>query len=516
MRIVATVVAVVVASPAFAQWSTDPAVNTPICTAAGDSVQPKIVSAPDGGTYVSWFDNRVGGYDVYLQRLDADGNAVWPLNGILIADRSLSSTEDYGACSDGQGGVVLAFGDDRFGGVKTTVTRVDPNGVQVWGPNGKQVSTLNVNSPTVALSGDGRIVAAWIEGNATALQRLELDGTMVWAVPVALTAAGAQLWVADLQSGGGTSVIASMVRQTGFAGAKTLRAQKIDASGALLWGAPHVSVFTTGSLQFANFPNFVPDGAGGAVFSFYTTGPLQSFAQRIDSAGNLLFGVNGAGVTTTTTRERTGPAVAFDPTTQRTYVAWEERIPSTSNYGCSAQAFDATGTRLWGANGSVLLPVAANFGVREVEAKVFDCDPTFLFVRDVAFNNGTIFAARMTAGGAPIWAGSPVTVCSTRTGHSRLETAIAANGASLVAVWEDSRNGNQDLYGDALRSDGTLGPAAPVVVGDLNDDGIVDAADLAILLGAWGPALPCSLADLNHDGTVDAADLAILLGAWMR
>ncbi|MFO0829621.1 MAG: hypothetical protein U0572_15890 [Phycisphaerales bacterium] len=47
--------------------------------------------------------------------------------------------------------------------------------------------------------------------------------------------------------------------------------------------------------------------------------------------------------------------------------------------------------------------------------------------------------------------------------------------------------------------------------GDLNDDDVVDAADLAILLGSWGNSGP---ADLNDDGTIDAADLAILLGEW--
>ena len=50
---------------------------------------------------------------------------------------------------------------------------------------------------------------------------------------------------------------------------------------------------------------------------------------------------------------------------------------------------------------------------------------------------------------------------------------------------------------------------------DLNDDGTVDGADLAILLDAWGScgkgACP---ADLNASGTVDGADLAILLDAW--
>lgn len=48
---------------------------------------------------------------------------------------------------------------------------------------------------------------------------------------------------------------------------------------------------------------------------------------------------------------------------------------------------------------------------------------------------------------------------------------------------------------------------------DLNDDGGVNAADLALLLGAWGPN-PGGVADLNGDDQVNAADLALLLGAW--
>jgi hypothetical protein len=52
-------------------------------------------------------------------------------------------------------------------------------------------------------------------------------------------------------------------------------------------------------------------------------------------------------------------------------------------------------------------------------------------------------------------------------------------------------------------------------------DGIVDAADLAYLLGEWGPN-PGSIADVANsltftsppDDVVDAADLAVLLGSW--
>jgi hypothetical protein len=48
--------------------------------------------------------------------------------------------------------------------------------------------------------------------------------------------------------------------------------------------------------------------------------------------------------------------------------------------------------------------------------------------------------------------------------------------------------------------------------GDLDSDGLVGGADLAVLLGAWGGA--SIVADMNVDGIVDGADLAMLLGAW--
>jgi len=46
---------------------------------------------------------------------------------------------------------------------------------------------------------------------------------------------------------------------------------------------------------------------------------------------------------------------------------------------------------------------------------------------------------------------------------------------------------------------------------DIDDSGLVDGADLALLLGAWGASGP---ADLDGSGTVNGADLAMLLGSW--
>jgi outer membrane protein assembly factor BamB len=81
---------------------------------------------------------------------------------------------------------------------------------------------------------------------------------------------------------------------------------------------------------------------------------------------------------------------------------------------------------------------------------------------------------------------------------------------------------NLNQGGPVLAGDGTLLVAgngtnfrayytAPCAPSDLNCDGVVNAQDLAALLGAWGGS---GAGDLNGDGTVGAQDLAILLSAW--
>ena len=53
--------------------------------------------------------------------------------------------------------------------------------------------------------------------------------------------------------------------------------------------------------------------------------------------------------------------------------------------------------------------------------------------------------------------------------------------------------------------------ANPHAEADLNNDGVVDAADLKILLVYWG--MP-GLSDVNGDGITNAADITVLLTAW--
>lgn len=74
----------------------------------------------------------------------------------------------------------------------------------------------------------------------------------------------------------------------------------------------------------------------------------------------------------------------------------------------------------------------------------------------------------------------------------------------------DVSNGDSEDSNDNGIPDECEPPLCPA---DLDGDGVVGAADLAITLGSWGPCPACS-ADLNGDEVVGAADLAIVLGSW--
>ena len=51
-------------------------------------------------------------------------------------------------------------------------------------------------------------------------------------------------------------------------------------------------------------------------------------------------------------------------------------------------------------------------------------------------------------------------------------------------------------------------------VGDLNVDGVVNGADLGLMLSSWGPCGTNCPYDLNADGQINGADLGLVLSAW--
>ena len=90
-------------------------------------------------------------------------------------------------------------------------------------------------------------------------------------------------------------------------------------------------------------------------------------------------------------------------------------------------------------------------------------------------------------------------------------SALAQWGAGSVAPGREMFDFDGDSDIDATDVE-AFWARASFPRGDLDANGAVDAADLAVMLGAWGAS--GSPADLDLGGTVGASDLAVLLGAW--
>lgn len=512
--------ALALGSSVFAQWTSNPGTPTVLAAGANDQVQPKLVRLPDGGFYLGWLDNATGGYDPMVRRFNANGTPAWPA-AVRAYDTSFSSVEDYGLTVDAAGNAVIVNRDDRFGSpLRITAQAIAPDGTILWGANGVQMPTTgDVFSPKAGRAGDGAAVVGWSEtntGNRAKVLRLNANGSPAWAAPFVMadtTTGSLTTFLSDIQPGDGDSVIASCVRYTTFTGAKTLQAQKLNGSGVPQWGTTNLAVFGSGSLQFGNFPTFVPDGNGGAVFSWYTTSPLQCLVQWISNTGARLFGTNGLSVATGTAVNRVNPSVTVDPVNRRAYVSWVENIPNTSIYGAGAQAFDSAGVRLWDpATGLAIAPQESVYQMWQPRASMMSGKPVFTWTRSTAFATETTYAQAYTETGTAVWAAPAALTGVTSSGRWVLENGGNPSATNLVNVWETGATGSIDLVGCRLNADGSLG--VPAVPGDVNGDGKVNGADLGAVLGSFGPAAPGTPTDFDQNGVVDGADLGFVLGQW--
>ena len=506
----------------LAQWP--PADGFPLADREEQSNLVKVHPTSDGGCYVSWFDNADSGYDVYLQRLDAAGNELWIHNGVKIANRNMDWTADYGLDVDADGNAVLAFRDDRFGGVRATVTLVNPAGQRLWG-DGVPVSDglIEAMRPYVAATTDGGYTVAWSEygetTNVVRVQHLNSLGQPQWASPL--------LWE-DPQFGqfnmscvtasdDGNAIISWVRKGMNFWDPPHLWTQKVSPSGTLLWNPHHVVVYDgEGGLEPGEFPCHHPDNQGGAIFHWH--GALignwfDAAYQHILADGTEKFPHNGIPPTTNTDRQRFDTALTCDLATGDTYLYWIELevIEFIDYFSVYGQKFDAEGNRLWGDGGISLVPWDT---ITLLNPVAEFCDTGGALASWIGYDlwgQHQIYAARQDTTGALIWDGQIQQVTETESYKHNLISATLTSGMHVVA-WTDDRDGDDDIYIQNIFNDGSMGHC----LADLNFDAMVTLSDLAQLLSNYGMTDGAAFedGDIDKDGDVDLSDLAALLAVY--
>ena len=449
----------------WAQWSSNPALNLPLAdnNNGSDQVQPKLVPLQNNGWYVSWFDSNPAtpppvGYDVFYQRLSTAGVEKFQHDGIRVADLTNSSTEDYGLDADKNGNAYIAFLDTREDHTNQQVTaaKMGAHGKALWGQLGVQLTSDSSfhASPKITVTSDGNIVVAWISDSNVVLQKLNPAGQPQWGSGVVLTESGYNYSLADLHAADNGSVIVSWARAQGFGSNSQLRANKISSTGSLMWGSGNVDIFDVGSLQFGNFPYFVYDGNGGAVFAWYTSAPtLQCFAQHILANGTEAFPHNGSPVSGNVFDVRVAPSAAYRPATQEVFVFWTEEDPNQVFNGVYGQKFNSVGKPQWGQDGMIVVPLGSDqqFFIQTVPMK---SGVLTFWVDQQNFGSSTIQAVALDGKGGTVC--PQFAVSSTPSDKSRPVAAISPAGVAAIA-FEDDRIGNNGIYIQNVNSDCSLG-----------------------------------------------------------
>jgi hypothetical protein len=468
------VAALCVASAASADWPSSPTVNLPVCTATNLQVVPAIATDMAGGAFIAWQDLRNNvDTDIYAQHVLASGvvDATWPTNGLLICSASGNQVVPR-AVSDGAGGVILAWGDNRAAGsdVYASHVRVDATLDPAWPPNGLAVCTAAGIQASVQMVSDdaGGAVLLWRDSrNDTDLYAARVFGNgqldPAWPANGLAVASGpgAQVFAQSASDGHGGMVCVwqdSRDHVTTHPYAQHLLANGTIAPG---WPANGIQVCAAAGAQ--TFPSVDSDGAGGAFVSWedLRNGPttdVYTHHVRLNGTLDPAWPVDGR-ATTLAPGNQTRPRVLGDPA-GGAYVAWiDARAGSVP--ALYAQHLLANGTLdpAWPATD---LGFNLAFGNHANLVLLPDGSGGALAVWDDGRSGFDVYAHHLLAGGFvdPNWPVNGRGVSTATQSQNAGGAAIADGSGGLIAAWSDGRtiaSTNNDIYAQRVQANGQLG-----------------------------------------------------------
>ena len=450
----------------LSQWSTNPAVNNAICNLPGDQALPKIATCSNGDTYIGYYSNESGNYNMRLQRLDSQGNILWAANGILISDHPQETwLTDWDMTCDGSNYAILAFNDIRIGTTWNIVAyRIAPDGSFSWGANGIQLSsnTATNAAPKVAVTAAGNTVVAWQSDNVTIIQKISSAGVLQWGANGITLSGTPRITWPQLLPVGTDDVILKYFEDIGPVNAPTrhVLAQRYNGSGSPVWATPATVSNAGGISAWTQIFPFINDGSDGFYIAWHddrdNNQRASTFVQHVSSSGVVLFTANGVEASGLSSMNHYYPQLALPSGSTDIFVFWNEMNNNQDQWGLSGQKISSSGSLLWGSNGMTFIGVSTT-DVYPIAARRTPTDMVLFYEQYFNSVNSAIKAMRISTTGSFVWSPSSVTMCSVNSEKVHDVVNEFANN-QWIASWEDNRNGNSDIYAQNISLAGTLGP----------------------------------------------------------
>lgn len=381
-----------------------------------DAEFPRIVSDGSGDAIITWNDYR-DGFDtgIYAQRLDSEGNALWTANGIAVRQVAGSSATNQQITTDGAGGAIITWEDERSGSSNIYTQRVDSGGTAKWTANGVLVCNVAGSQlPQIVADGSGGAIITWIDGRST------------------------------LNEG--------------------VYAQRVDAGGKVLWAANGVAICNADWSE-AGSPQITSDGSGGAIITWEDSrnGETDIFANRVDADGGTHWPTQGS-TSGVAVRQLSGsdarlPQIATDGA-GGAIITWNDQRNGDANI--YANRVDAGGITQWPAEGSTSGVAICQVAVDLLQAYPMVSDNAggaIITWQDKRSGDSNIYAQRMDSDGNIKWSTNGVAIRQ-MTGSDASLPQITADGiGGAIIAWVDQRRSNalfthQDIYAQGIDLNG--------------------------------------------------------------
>jgi hypothetical protein len=437
-----------------------------ICRHRGAQAIPKVAPTSDGGCYISWYNAVSGNYDMYLQRLNADGEIMWAQNGLLISNHAQATwLTDYSLTVDHEDHAVVVFNDIRSGDDWDIYAyRISPTGRFVWGDDGL---TLSANDgfepfPQVAVTSSGNIAFAWQDDEVIHLRKVTPDGGDCWNPPTITLTGDFGLSIPRLTIGDNDEVILQVLARIGpnFYDPKYIYAHKFDSLGTALWGVHGALISSAGGIAIYMFPSITSDGNGGAYSYWYDTRHVihHAYVQHVLSDGTIDWTANGVCVRSAPYELQMDIALACLPATGDVLAFYIATGTNQARNGIQGQKINAAGERQWTDDGIELVPLA-DLVIMGIQAFAYEDGAIITYfetpVGDMV--NSYVKAMRVDGNGDQVWATSPVIMCSHLSMKLHLNASMNCRG-QVIDAWEDKRNDpDADIYLQNINPDGTIG-----------------------------------------------------------
>lgn len=466
----------------FSQWTDDAGINTLVYSSEDEETIPKIAKDEAGNTFIAFFSNAGGNYDVLLHYYNEDGETYWD-EPLMVSDHNQQSwLSDWAMEVDYEGNAIMTFSDTRTGNPDIHIYKISPEGDFLWGEDGINCS-LSPNSeyePRLAVDENNTAYVTFIRPRATDTDQLVISaideaGNKLLGENGLIFTSDTEAYYADpyVVSSEENAILVYSLNSGSFPSAdRILYANRIDDEGNELWDSPTLISDASGIAGFTDL-SVISDKSGGVFISWHDDrdNDLNSsgFVQHISSEGAALMGESGIEVATQNNVQRFNPYVAVNnPETNEISVFWRQTDAGQSQAGLYGQRFNSAGERLWGDNGAEILPVGATFGTL-IGTQAMDATNSLVVYSKIGDGtNEFMHAMALDDLAEPVWSGTSTEMSVTPSGISFADLGAFEEEQAVVA-WQDSRD-NNGIYAQNIHSDGTIGIIDTEIPDVINDE----------------------------------------------